>query len=59
MVEGDQPERQLPDRSMGFGDLDDASGEVDGFSGVLDGGDPTRAEAGFVRDLLDLFDEHR
>ena len=58
VVDGAQPVRQFPDWSMGFNDLDHAPVEVDGYSGVLDHGDPTRPEAGFVRDLLDLFDDH-
>ncbi|SEP63867.1 BLUF domain-containing protein [Microlunatus flavus] len=57
---GDQLERQFPGWSMGFNDLDAEPVDLPGYSDVLDRhDDPTHAEAGFVRELLELFDTRR
>ncbi len=57
----DQLDRQFPDWSMGFSDLDAQPVRVPGWSDVLDRrpSDPGSAEAGLVRDLLELFDTPR
>ena len=54
-----QQDRQFPEWSMGFSNLDEEPVEVEGFSDVLDRPDPTQPEAGLVRELLELFDTRR
>ena len=57
----DQLDRQFPDWSMAFTDLDDEPVDVVGWNDLLvrPTADPAHAEAGFVRELLELFDTRR
>ena len=53
-----QKDRQFPDWSMGFSNLDEGPAELDGSNEVDRSPGPIRAEAGLARDLLELFDAH-
>lgn len=57
----EQLDRQFPDWSMGFSNLDEEPVALPGWTDVLDRAPdaPTSAEAGLVRDLLELFDAPR
>ena len=56
----EQLDRQFPDWSMAFDNLDEQPVDVPGWSDLLDKPrTPSSAEAGLVRELLELFDRPR
>ena len=56
----EQLDRQFPDWSMAFDNLDEQPVGLPGYSDLLDQpGTPSSAEAGLVRELLELFDRGR